>query len=134
MLIKYVQRFHLILFLLVITYGCSSNPNSKFDNRLNEWMNGSKSNERNIRQKKMFEQLYGWDKAREKGMKYCKLLTEGVTEQEILVTESVADKELIEQGKITQVQSDDLFLLHIAIRYAAIDAYCPQFKNNSLNK
>ncbi|MBE9239179.1 hypothetical protein IQ227_25005, partial [Anabaena aphanizomenioides LEGE 00250] len=90
MLIKYVQRFHLILFLLVITYGCSSNPNSKFDNKLNEWMNSSKIDERNIRQKKMFDQLYGWDKAREKGMKYCKLLTEGVTEQEILVTESLA--------------------------------------------
>ncbi|MBC5796561.1 MAG: hypothetical protein VKL60_22335 [Sphaerospermopsis sp.] len=129
MLIKYVQRFNLILLLLIINYGCS-NPNSEFDNRLNELLNSSKSNEINTRHKKIFNELYGWDKARQEGIEYCKLLTKGLDKEEIRKNQSLAGVELITQGKLTAEQSADIDLVNIKIQLAAEKAYCPEHKDS----
>jgi len=129
MLIKYVQRFNLILLLLIINYGCS-NPNSEFDNRLNELLNSSKSNEINTRHKKIFNELYGWDKARREGIEYCKLLTKGLDKEEIRKNQSLAGVELITQGKLTAEQSADIDLVNIKIQLAAEKAYCPEHKDS----
>lgn len=128
MLIQYVQRFNLILLLLIINYGCS-NPNSQFDNRLNELLNSSKSNEINTRHKKIFNELYGWDKARQQGIEYCKLLTKGLDKQEIQKNQSLAGVELITQGKLTAEQSADIDIVNIKIQLAAEKAYCPEYKD-----
>ncbi|MBD2132035.1 hypothetical protein H6F47_06105 [Sphaerospermopsis sp. FACHB-1094] len=102
-------------------------------------MNSSKSNEINTRHKKIFNELYGWDKARQEGIEYCKLLTKGLDKEEIRKNhlwknQSLAGVELITQGKLTAEQSADIDLviviLNIKIQLAAEKAYCPEHKDS----
>lgn len=120
---------YISIFLLLITlYSCSS-KNSNFNAELNQLLNSSKSSDINARQKKIFDELYGWDKAKKQGIEYCQKLNKGISKEEIRSSNLATGLELISQGKLTPEESADIDIINISIELAAQKVYCPEHRD-----
>ncbi|WP_427161743.1 hypothetical protein ACQFX9_09350 [Aliinostoc sp. HNIBRCY26] len=115
--------------LILITLNSCSSQDSKFNNELKQLFSSSKSEEINSRHKKLFDELYGWDKARKQGIEYCQMLSKGISKEEIRSNHIATGLELISQGKLTPEESADIDIINISIELAAQKVYCPEHRD-----
>ncbi|AFY47886.1 hypothetical protein Nos7524_2033 [Nostoc sp. PCC 7524] len=116
------------ILILIFLNSCSS-KDSVFNTELNQLLNSSKSNDINARQKKIFDELYGWEKAKKQGMEYCQMLNKGISKDEIRSHNIATGLELISQGKLTPEESADIDIINISIELAAQKSYCPDHRD-----
>lgn len=121
-----LEEYQLSIHQKSINYDSCSSKNSDFNAELNQLLNSSKSSDINSRQKKNFDELYSWDKARKQGIEYCQMLNKGISKEEIRSSNIATGLELISQGKLTPEESADIDIIDISIQLAAQKAYCPE--------
>lgn len=125
-LLKPNQKLSKIIALVILTacVSCSS-QDSTFDNEISRLLNSSRDSNINAKQKRLFEKVYGFERARKEGKDYCQLLASGAN-QEQLQSKNVEDvMNLVSQGKVSGEDAAYLMSLDGTIKLAAKKAYCP---------
>lgn len=134
---KYVVRYQLIMFrlnknlfyLLALTMtACSStaanvgaNSDAQFESHLKYLIEDSGLKERIV-----FRELYGYEKAKLEAKEYCQKLDKGETRDTELYkySDSLFDK--VDKKVISEEERDAMIKVKIAIFLTAENAYCPQ--------
>jgi len=123
-----LTTFGIFLFGLSTLTSCSS-KNSKFEDKLFYYLNDSRDPDFIERRNKIFNELYGLEKAKNKGLEYCKLLYNGVSKEEVIEERVYKHINLMSEKKITAEEAADISLVEIAIELAAQETYCPEHKS-----
>lgn len=102
---------------------------SKFEDKLSSYLNDSRDSDIKERNNKMFNNLYGFNKARNQGIEYCKSLSSGVSKDEAMQTRIGRNMNLLSENKITSEEASSISWIDTAIELAAKEIYCPEHRD-----
>ncbi|MDJ0723662.1 MAG: hypothetical protein QNJ38_00960 [Prochloraceae cyanobacterium] len=108
-----------------------SGGDPKFRRSVNSAIAAGNNREINSQLQRLFEEEYGWEKAKQEAKEYCQELEAGKTRQEIFA-DRFKYRELDSSGEETTAQKGAyLKMIKIIIYHAAEKSYCPQGTGNN---
>ncbi|QFS49505.1 hypothetical protein [Nostoc sphaeroides] len=84
-----------------------------------------------LKEKVVFDELFGIEKSKVEAKEYCKRLDSGENKINILNQSADSLKEKVDKHIINQKESDAIFSVTSMIHLTAQDIYCPQHRDNS---
>ena len=119
----------LTLIFVIVFFGILlPTEKSAFKKKLNYYLSSSNDPQINRKEKTIFREIFGYEVAYEQGQKYCRLRSEGVTEDEIRSQSVAATLNLMYERDITPEEAVTLSSIGMSIKLAAVSIICPEFQ------